>query len=428
MVVWGYEEVNIVCIDSDISVSWRSSMRNILIVASMVLLAVGFVFCGKEVYADEAKANNVLASVIVDTDLVAEGFQETGVVHNPGPSELIGFAVYIQNYDEIKGFQIELTWPDSLAEFRKTSSGIRISDDILDINGEEDLELAPEQNVIQLGGGTYIAAGETNIPGYYTKAYANQGGEIVLQPEGLLFLAVFRTSATIAPQDSLTVDIAVKVSDAAGVSQDLEPVSYIFKPVSLPTEPPVILTDELPAAEFTKEYEAIIEVEDPDVEDEWIFELVEGPAWLTIDPATGVLSGVPEDLVEKAVQVDVIVRVTDLAELFDERSYALDITDPVSVEDDMPMEFAVSPAYPNPFNPSTAISYTLPQESRVELAMYDMLGRRVAVLAEGNTSAGSHTVVWNGTDAEGRTVSSGVYLYRLTAGSMSATGKVMFLR
>jgi len=403
-------------------------MRNILIVATMVLLTVGFAFCGNEAYAEEAKANNILASIIVDTDLTVDGFQETGVVYNPGPSELIGFAVYIQDYDEIKGFQIELTWADSLAEFRKTSSGIKITDDIIDINGEDDLELAPEKNVIQLGGGSYIAAGETNEPGYYTKAYANQGGEIVLQPEGLLFLAVFRTSESITPQDSLAVDIDVKVSDSDGASMDLEPASYVFKPAAIPTEPPVIITEVLPVAEFTREYDAVVEIEDPDIVDEWLFELIEGPDWLTIDPLTGELGGIPAEMVEKAVQVDVVVRVTDLAELFDERTYTLDITDPVAVEEELPVEFTVSQAYPNPFNPSTVIGYSLPHESRVELAVYDMLGRRIAVLAEGIIGAGSHTAVWNGTDSDGRTVSSGVYFYRLTAGTMSATGKVMFLR
>ena len=67
--------------------------------------------------------------------------------------------------------------------------------------------------------------------------------------------------------------------------------------------------------------------------------------------------------------------------------------------------------YPNPFNPTTIIGYTLPQQSRVTLSLYNMLGQCVATLVDGAQEAGYHAAVFNGTG-----LASGVYIYRLQAG------------
>jgi hypothetical protein len=69
--------------------------------------------------------------------------------------------------------------------------------------------------------------------------------------------------------------------------------------------------------------------------------------------------------------------------------------------------------YPNPFNPSTSIQYTLTRTSRVELKIYDLVGREVMVLDAGVKSEGSHSVSWNGRDATGNKMPSGVYICRL---------------
>lgn len=93
-----------------------------------------------------------------------------------------------------------------------------------------------------------------------------------------------------------------------------------------------------------------------------------------------------------------------------------------------PLRFGLNQNYPNPFNPQTAIAFSLPERLNVKLEVFDMLGRSVATLAEGPMTAGSHTLIWNGRDRAGRTVSSGVYLYRLTAGSYAETKKMLFLK
>jgi len=69
--------------------------------------------------------------------------------------------------------------------------------------------------------------------------------------------------------------------------------------------------------------------------------------------------------------------------------------------------------YPNPFNPQTTIAYRLSESAYVKLSVYNTAGQLVKVLVEGDESAGRHTVGWDATDASGRRVSSGIYLYRL---------------
>ena len=103
---------------------------------------------------------------------------------------------------------------------------------------------------------------------------------------------------------------------------------------------------------------------------------------------------------------------------------------PLANEDDvaLPRVFALHPNYPNPFNPETTISFDIPERSRVQLAIYDLLGKKISVLSDGVTVAGSHTIRWSGTDTIGRTVGSGVYILRLDAGEFSQTRKMLLLK
>ncbi len=78
----------------------------------------------------------------------------------------------------------------------------------------------------------------------------------------------------------------------------------------------------------------------------------------------------------------------------------------------LPIEFNLLPNYPNPFNPQTTITYELPEEANVNLSVYDLQGRRVAVLVDGYCEAGRRQVVWNAAD-----MPSGVYMAVLQAGS-----------
>ena len=83
-------------------------------------------------------------------------------------------------------------------------------------------------------------------------------------------------------------------------------------------------------------------------------------------------------------------------------------------ESGVPTAYSVS-SYPNPFNPSTTLSYRLPQDAAVSLQIYDLIGREVKSLVDDSKSAGYYRVVWNGRDQMGKEVASGVYLYRFSA-------------
>ena len=93
-----------------------------------------------------------------------------------------------------------------------------------------------------------------------------------------------------------------------------------------------------------------------------------------------------------------------------------------------PSVFTLAQNYPNPFNPSTSINFTLDRNADINLSIYNMLGQKVRTLAEGSKNAGSHTLQWNGLDDAGQSVSTGIYLYKLTSGSKSITKKMAFMK
>ena len=89
----------------------------------------------------------------------------------------------------------------------------------------------------------------------------------------------------------------------------------------------------------------------------------------------------------------------------------------------MPISFALHQNYPNPFNPETSIRFDLVENSLVNLTIYNVAGQEVANLVNGNMTAGSHTVNFDGAN-----LTSGVYLYRLTAGEFTSTMKMVLMK
>ncbi len=84
--------------------------------------------------------------------------------------------------------------------------------------------------------------------------------------------------------------------------------------------------------------------------------------------------------------------------------------------------------YPNPFNPGTMIQFDVPQATHVKLAIYDVQGRWINTLVDGVTSAGAHTVSWQGRDAQGRFVASGLYFCRLQSEDFSTMKRMVLIR
>jgi hypothetical protein len=100
----------------------------------------------------------------------------------------------------------------------------------------------------------------------------------------------------------------------------------------------------------------------------------------------------------------------------------------LGVESSNPTPTTLLPNTPNPFNPSTSIAYTLADDGLVTLRIYNALGQHVRTLVNGRTTAGMHTVTWNGRDDSGKMVASGVYLYRLVAGDRTFVKRMMMVR
>ena len=93
----------------------------------------------------------------------------------------------------------------------------------------------------------------------------------------------------------------------------------------------------------------------------------------------------------------------------------------------LPTDFALGQNYPNPFNPSTLIPYQLLTAGHVRLEVFNLLGQRLATLVEGMRAAGAHTAQWDATDAAGRAVGAGVYIYRLSSGGQTATRRMVLV-
>ena len=93
----------------------------------------------------------------------------------------------------------------------------------------------------------------------------------------------------------------------------------------------------------------------------------------------------------------------------------------------LPTDFTLGQNYPNPFNPSTIIPYQLPASGHVRLDVFNVLGQRLATLVDAERSAGAHTAQWDGTDAAGRAVGAGVYIYRLSSGGMTESRRMVLV-
>jgi hypothetical protein len=94
----------------------------------------------------------------------------------------------------------------------------------------------------------------------------------------------------------------------------------------------------------------------------------------------------------------------------------------------VPLEAGLLGNYPNPFNPTTAISYQLSTDSWVVLKIYNTLGEEVASLVDEFQNAGYRSATWNGRNDAGSSVASGIYIYRLTTGNVVTSEKMMFMK
>jgi C1A family cysteine protease len=97
-------------------------------------------------------------------------------------------------------------------------------------------------------------------------------------------------------------------------------------------------------------------------------------------------------------------------------------------DETLPDKFELNQNYPNPFNPSTTITYSLAAASRVTITVYNLRGQKVTTLVDRMQPAGDYIVSWNGTDASGNPVASGLYLYRLWTGTGTEVRKMLLVK
>jgi hypothetical protein len=100
----------------------------------------------------------------------------------------------------------------------------------------------------------------------------------------------------------------------------------------------------------------------------------------------------------------------------------------VEIPTGIPTDFSLHQNCPNPFNPSTMVSFDLPFATNVQLMIYDTMGREVVRLKEDIGLAGYHQVLWDGRDAIGRPLPSGLYIALMRAGNFSASNKMLLLK
>jgi Leucine-rich repeat (LRR) protein len=127
-------------------------------------------------------------------------------------------------------------------------------------------------------------------------------------------------------------------------------------------------------------------------------------------PKASDLAGRTEILAVEVVEAEAIVLGPDLGEF------------------GVPEAYELQQNYPNPFNPTTTIRYALPQAANVELRVYNIAGQLVRTLVNNYANAGYHEAVWDGQNAFGQQVASGVYIYELRAGSFRSHKKMLLVK
>lgn len=122
--------------------------------------------------------------------------------------------------------------------------------------------------------------------------------------------------------------------------------------------------------------------------------------------------------------VDDAGNVSGISNIVKSVSLVLDVDD----DDELPLGYSLAQNYPNPFNPTTTIEYSVPVTSHIRLTVYNIRGQTITILDDGIKPPGQYELTWNGSDAGGSQVASGVYFYRLETGQSIETRKMVLLK
>ncbi|MCK9303156.1 MAG: T9SS type A sorting domain-containing protein, partial [Bacteroidales bacterium] len=111
-----------------------------------------------------------------------------------------------------------------------------------------------------------------------------------------------------------------------------------------------------------------------------------------------------------------------------EQLYALLDKQPATEEIPIPSVPFIATNYPNPFNPSTTIAFSIPTTCITKLSVYNIKGQKVKDIVHGELASGYHKIIWDGRDKNNRGVSSGIYFFRLESGGKVSVRKAMLMK
>jgi hypothetical protein len=239
-----------------------------------------------------------------------------------------------------------------------------------------------------------------------------------------LFISVNNLHARAADVDSAGIPLASVVDDIDGEPRDpnfpdIGADEFVFGfnyPPSIVSVP-----DTVAYVDSLYQYQVIVE----DIDSDSItYSFTTAPEFLTIDPVTGLISGTPGagDIGEHIV----VVLVDDGNGNQVSQHFTLSVGVPTGVTDGsdrIPDSFTLYQNFPNPFNPSTTIRFSIPEQSKVTLIVYDMLGREVATLVDEQLQPGEYSRLF-----DARHLAGGVYPYRLRAGEYVQTKRLLLVK
>ncbi|MFC1552378.1 chitobiase/beta-hexosaminidase C-terminal domain-containing protein [Candidatus Latescibacterota bacterium] len=327
----------------------------------------------------EASTQFILSMSVNQTDW--------GVVTDPGVGEFL--------YDD--GTQVTLT--------AEPNSGYAFSGwggDVTGLSNPITIEMHTDMNVMAYfhQPGNIVEAPPTTV--------SKSGGSIdvnstpILEEMGLTKLVVNLPPNAISGPVSIQIKIPQVIPEQATALQQVE-----FNFVGYDEEFITPVTISIPYSDATVSDETMVTVRVWDEENE---------AWIPIELALSIDVDGDANVVTFQVNHFSIYGIIDLN------------NPPTAVDEELISKFKVSLPYPNPFNPFTKIQYELYEYFHVELAIYDILGRKIAILQDGMMNVGIHEAIWDGKDLNGVTVGNGVYIYIFNANNYTKQGKIMFIK
>jgi len=240
--------------------------------------------------------------------------------------------------------------------------------------------------------------------------------EILVGPEWLSINNLGELSGIPQREDAgFDITISIKVFDCFERADTLITVINVNEIHS-----PVIITETLPDAFVNNSYVHTLIIEDPDEGDSFTFEIIMGPEWLSINNS-GVLSGIPQ-MEDIGYDISVSIVVLDCFERADTLITVINVAEPIFV-DNAPIDFIFNTPYPNPFNLTTTIEYTIPKEAIVNIQIYNTSGQSIVELKNEIQPSGRHIITWNASD-----MPNGLYFCTLKTDALTKTKKMLLLK